>query len=100
MNAEESIIKFKREHERTWRGKPDWYWFVGLIKEVWELGLSLIGLHHHPPEVELRQISAITMNWLEKRNNDHKCFVGADPRVRPGQTRRSAPTKKNDKANR
>ena len=38
MNAEKSIIEFKREHEKTWRDKPDWYWFVGLVKEVWELG--------------------------------------------------------------
>jgi hypothetical protein len=67
MNAENTVIQFKRKHQQTWRDKPDWSWFAGLIGEVWELALSLIGLHKHPPEVELRQISAIAMNWLEKR---------------------------------
>jgi hypothetical protein len=71
MNAEESVIQFKRQHQQTWRDKPDWFWLVGLLREVWELALSLAGLHHHPPEVELRQISAITMNWLEKRVSNY-----------------------------
>lgn len=67
MSVEESVIKLKREHKQTWRDKPDWFWLLGLLEEVWELALALVGLHRHSPEVELRQISAIAMNWLEKR---------------------------------
>lgn len=67
MSIEEEVIKLKREHCRTWRDKSDWFWLLGLLEEVYELSLSLIGLHRHLPETELRQIATIAMNWLEKR---------------------------------
>lgn len=67
MKAEEEVVKLKLKHQRTWRDKPDWFWLLGLLEEVCELSLSLIGLHRHSPEIELRQIAAIAMNWLEKR---------------------------------
>lgn len=67
MNAEESVLKLKREHQQTWRDKSDWFWLLGLLEEFVELALSLAGLHRHAPEVELRQIAAIAINWLEKR---------------------------------
>ncbi len=67
MSIEKSVIQLKREHRYTWRDKPDWFWWLGLLEEMWELALALIGLHRHSPDSELRQIAAIAMNWLEKR---------------------------------
>lgn len=54
----------------TWQDKPDWYWFFGLLKEVIELGLSLLNLHHHTPESEMAQIASICGNWIWKRANE------------------------------
>jgi len=67
MNSYEIVIEFKEKHSRTWRDKPDWFWFICLIEEVIELGLALLGLHRHSPEYEMAQISSICMNWMEKR---------------------------------
>jgi hypothetical protein len=66
----DSIADLKLEHERTWRDRPDWYWCLGLLEEVVELILSLIGLHRHKPDYELRQISSIAANWIDKRADD------------------------------
>lgn len=68
MNAEKEVLKLKRKHRLTWRDRSDWFWFFGLLEEVAELGLALAGLHKGPVDWELKQISAIAMNWLEKRN--------------------------------
>ena len=66
----EWINMLKQEHKQTWRDRPDWYWCLGLLEEVGELILSLIGLHRHSPEYELRQISTIAANWIDKRAAD------------------------------
>lgn len=65
--VEQEVISLKRRHKQTWQDKPDWFWLLGLLEEVWELCLSLVKLRRHSPEVELTQIAAIAMNWLEKR---------------------------------
>lgn len=62
-----SVLELKYKHRKTWRNKPEWYWALMLLEEVGELLLSLLGLHRHPPELELKQIATIAMNWLEMR---------------------------------
>lgn len=62
-----SVLALMREHEQTWRDKPDSYWLAGLSKEVLELSAALQGRHEHRPEVELRQIASIALNWLNMR---------------------------------
>ena len=62
-----AAIHWKR---RTWQDKPDWYWFLGLLEEVIELGLSLLRLHCHTPESEMAQIASICGNWMWKRVNE------------------------------
>ena len=61
------VLRLKDSHKSTWANKPTWYWFVGLLEEMFELLLALMGLHKDSPEHELRQIATIAMNWLEKR---------------------------------
>lgn len=65
-DVEENIIELKRKHNTTWRDKPSWFWYLSLLEEVIELGLSLIGLHKDPPQWELNQISSIAANWYER----------------------------------
>lgn len=60
--VEAATLQLKRIHNSTWADKPDWYWFTGLIEEVVELTLTLIGLHKGPVEWELLQIASIAMN--------------------------------------
>jgi len=65
--VEQKVIGLKRVHSQTWRDCGQLKWTVGLLEEVWELLLALVGLHRHSPDWELRQIAAIAMNWLEMR---------------------------------
>lgn len=65
-DAEDLVIELKRTHQTTWRDKGNLFWLLGLLEEIWELLLSLLKLHRHEPKWELRQISSIAMNWLEK----------------------------------
>lgn len=63
------VLELKAQHINTWRnGKDDMFWLARLIQEVGELSSSLVDNHKHSPEVELRQIAAIAMNWLEYRH--------------------------------
>jgi len=66
---QKDVIALQEKHRNTWRGKAQWFWAIMLCEEFCELLLSLIGLHRHAPDVELRQIAAICMNWLEMRDN-------------------------------
>ena len=66
-SSQQRVIVLQEYHKKTWRDKPHWYWMLGLLEEIGELTLSLLGLHKHPPEVELTQIAAICINWLEMR---------------------------------
>lgn len=65
----EEVLALKDQHQQTWRGKPEWYWMLGLTEEVIELALSLVNLHDGPIEWELQQIAAIALNWLEMRES-------------------------------
>jgi hypothetical protein len=65
--VEHGVILLRRKHAETWRGKPENYWLAALLEEFGELGSALNGEHEHDPDYELRQISAICMNWLEMR---------------------------------
>jgi hypothetical protein len=77
-------IELKERHKTTWRDKPEWYWFISLLEEFIELGLSLIGLHKHKPELELSQIAAICLNWLEMR-------AEKEPTIKPLSRREALP---------
>ena len=65
----ERVAQLKNEHRHTWRDRPQWYWMLGLLEEVIELGLALAGLHKDPVEWELLQISTICLNWIEYRED-------------------------------
>ena len=62
-----AIKVLKDQHRYTWRDRGQLKWALGLLEEVAELMLSLVGLHRGPPEWELQQIAAIAWNWLEMR---------------------------------
>ena len=66
------VLGLKESHRKTWRKEPQRKWVFGLLEEVWELLLSLIGLHEGPPDWELAQIAAICMNWMEMREDVKK----------------------------
>ena len=67
MTVVDEALKLKERHRNTWRNRSNLFWLIGLLEEVGELTLSLIGLHKHPPDLELKQIATIALNWLEKR---------------------------------
>jgi hypothetical protein len=62
-----SVFALKQTHLETWRDRSQLKWTLGLLEEVVELLLSLVGLHKGPPGWELQQIASIAMNWLEVR---------------------------------
>lgn len=64
----EAILNLAIYHRETWRNKHQWFWFLSLLEEVLELGLSLLGLHKDRPEHELKQIAAICINWWDYRH--------------------------------
>ena len=61
------VFQLMKEHENTWRNYPESDWLIGLKEEVEELTQSLAGKHEHTPEIELRQIASICLNWLDMR---------------------------------
>jgi len=67
QSTEKAIRTLKDQHRQTWRDRGQLKWAFGLLEEVAELILSLLGLHKDPPEWELQQIAAIAWNWLEMR---------------------------------
>lgn len=66
---EQFVLTLARDHRTTWEHKPESYWLAALMGEVGELASSLMGEYEHPPETELRQISAICLNWLQRLEN-------------------------------
>jgi hypothetical protein len=63
------VLDLKKRHQQTWRDKPERKWLIGLIEEIIELALALIGLHAGPVDHELAQIASICMNWQEYRRD-------------------------------
>ena len=74
--AELAVIEHRRRYLTMWRGKDDLYWMARLTEELGELSGALLGRHEHSPEIELRQIAGICINWLEYRASRQS--VGAD----------------------
>ncbi len=62
----ERVIAYANEHDakKTWWGKTDAEWLVGLTEEYLELHLALDGEHEHSPEFELLQIASCAINFL------------------------------------
>lgn len=72
--AEELVVKHRRKYIALWREKSNLYWFLHLVEEMVELGLSLIGFiqysrkkgwHMETPVEELRGIASVCINWIE-----------------------------------
>ena len=61
------VYDLAETHKDTWHGEGDDRWLQGLVEEVGELASALAGRHEHSPEYELRQIAAISINWLAER---------------------------------
>lgn len=59
------VFVLKQKYADKWRDQPQAYWFFRLMEEVGELGASLAGDHKDPPELELKEITSICLNWLE-----------------------------------
>lgn len=72
------IYNLVKEHESTWRDLPEERWLAGLVAEVGELADSLYGKHEHPPDVELKQIAAICINWLDMIGHTDGLFTAID----------------------
>jgi hypothetical protein len=66
--ALDGVLRVANNHIETWRNLPESKWYLGLMEEMAELGLALVGEHQHLPDHELRQIAAIAINWLDYRN--------------------------------
>lgn len=66
------VIKLRDEHRQTWRSEGDLHWALGLLEEVAELLLALVGLHEGPADWELCQIASIAINWMEKMEETHE----------------------------
>lgn len=58
-------------HDKTWRDQPEMYWLSRLMEEVGELAMALNDRHERDlppdPDLELREIASICINWLEMR---------------------------------
>jgi hypothetical protein len=67
MSIIDGILKLKEKHRETWHDKSDAFWLAQFLEEIAELILSIHGKHNHSPDVELRQIASICLNWLEMR---------------------------------
>jgi hypothetical protein len=65
----------KEQCKTTWRDLPQSHWMIRIKEEIEELADALIGKHHHSPEVELKQIASICLNWLEMRY-EHDALKG------------------------
>ena len=72
------IYNLVKEHEKTWRDQDEGRWLAGLIAEVGELANSLHGNHRHPPDLELKQIAAICLNWLDMIGHADGMIVALD----------------------
>ncbi len=70
MNDTEKMLQERRlKYRGYWYEKSEWYWLKRLLEEVWELIGTMVGWHKHSTDLELSQISTITANWLEMREN-------------------------------
>jgi hypothetical protein len=65
LGSGEEVIQHEYKYHGMWWDKGDWFWFFSLLEEFIELFLSLLRLHRHPPELELKQISAISIGWMD-----------------------------------
>ena len=70
--SESRVIAMRLRHRDTWQRASTRVWVFGLLEEVAELMLALLGLHKCQPtrgatvRHELTQISSIAMNWLRR----------------------------------
>lgn len=67
MTTTEETIALKEKYKAYWRTRSQWYWAWRMFQEFCELILALAGFHKDTPDRELKQITAIGLNWLEYR---------------------------------
>jgi hypothetical protein len=62
----DTVVQLANYHDAlwTWRNKTNLEWMLGILEEYVELGLSLLGLHRHPPEYEVAQIVSCHINFV------------------------------------
>lgn len=65
-NKKNLVDDLVKEHRNTWENRSNLFWYVSLLEEVMELGLSLLGLHKDKPGFELAQIASIAINWRNR----------------------------------
>lgn len=65
-----STIKVQQKNRWRWQGKGNMYWFLQLIRAIFLLFGSLVGLRHEPVRWELMQIAAICLNWMNRQDDD------------------------------
>jgi hypothetical protein len=58
----EQAQRLAAEHTQTWVDKPAGYWGQRIREEAGEVADSLVGQHHHPASLEIRQLAAILLN--------------------------------------
>lgn len=78
-DVDDEIKEYRLLYRIHWRDRSDWYWFYRLVQEVCELFGALLSVHGHSPEMEIKQIAGICVNWYEKRKSEHRKEL--DPRL-------------------
>lgn len=63
-----SVQEFVEHYKNKWQDESDEFWLDRLNAEFEELAMALAGAHEHTPELELKEIASIAINWLRKRN--------------------------------
>jgi hypothetical protein len=80
-----SVVKLAQEQATAWLDQPDSYWFYRLSEEVGDLGASLARAHPQTPEDGMREVAAIAINWLAKRQ---AAVDAAEANVKAARARR------------
>ena len=70
--VEDRVLRLRRKCQLFWLNKSNLYWWWRFLLEFLELTFALIGWHKHEPDLELEQLAAIAINWLDKRKDDHE----------------------------
>lgn len=65
LGSKEEVVEHESKYHGMWWDKGNLFWFVSLLEEFCELGLSLLRLHRHAPEYELKQIASISIGWMD-----------------------------------
>ena len=65
----EEVVAWENHYHGKWWGKSSFFWLRSLFEEFVELGLSLVHLHKHTPDLELMEIASICIGWMDYRKS-------------------------------